>query len=524
MTKAASQKSVVAGPAKSSSNMINAAEVVVGKDVLELVSSAMYIDPITIYREYVQNSVDSIDAARRTKLLKNSEGEITIELDPAGRSVRLRDNGSGVSTRNFVKQLTALGASTKRGSGARGFRGVGRLAGLGYCQELIFRSRADGDKTVHQLNWDCRKLRTLLQQQGGVSNVADLIAAVATTEELPAEQLPAHFFEVELRGVVRTRNDKLMSTHAISDYLAQVAPVPFSPDFSFGSKIEGNLKPLVSLGNVTITISGVEGQIYRPHRDTVDLGKDGTDAFQRLEILDVPSVDGDRAAIGWILHSDYKGAIPAAALVKGLRFRAGNIQIGENALLEELFPETRFNGWAVGEIHVLDPRIVPNGRRDHFDHNAHFNNLLNHLAPAAREISKQCRDSSIVRKLHRDYVLGADAAKEQISILKQGALGATKRKVAETEAREAIASMAKVAQKLTKMEEADVGLSPTPESLTKKLNTVLGATPSESDPLARLPANKRTMYKHFFELIYESSVNRIAAKSLIDRILLKIVA
>lgn len=30
------------------------------------------------------------------------------------------------------------------------------------------------------------------------------------------------------------------------------------------------------------------------------------------------------------------------------------------------------------------------------------------------------------------------------------------------------------------------------------------------------------MYKHLFELIYDSSVNRSAAKSLIDRILLKI--
>jgi len=30
------------------------------------------------------------------------------------------------------------------------------------------------------------------------------------------------------------------------------------------------------------------------------------------------------------------------------------------------------------------------------------------------------------------------------------------------------------------------------------------------------------MYEQFFELIYECSVNRVAAKSLIDRILLKI--
>lgn len=34
------------------------AEIVVGKDILELVSSAMYVDPLTIYREYIQNAAD----------------------------------------------------------------------------------------------------------------------------------------------------------------------------------------------------------------------------------------------------------------------------------------------------------------------------------------------------------------------------------------------------------------------------------------------------------------------------------
>ena len=39
-------------------------EIVIGKDVLELVSSAMYIDPMTVYREYIQNAADAVDAAR----------------------------------------------------------------------------------------------------------------------------------------------------------------------------------------------------------------------------------------------------------------------------------------------------------------------------------------------------------------------------------------------------------------------------------------------------------------------------
>ena len=33
-------------------------EVTVGKDILELLTSGMYLDPLTIYREYIQNLVN----------------------------------------------------------------------------------------------------------------------------------------------------------------------------------------------------------------------------------------------------------------------------------------------------------------------------------------------------------------------------------------------------------------------------------------------------------------------------------
>ena len=50
-----------------------ASEIVIGKDILELLSSSMYVDPMTIYREYVQNAADSIDEARGTGELGQRE-------------------------------------------------------------------------------------------------------------------------------------------------------------------------------------------------------------------------------------------------------------------------------------------------------------------------------------------------------------------------------------------------------------------------------------------------------------------
>ena len=37
-----------------------------------------------------------------------------------------------------------------------------------------------------------------------------------------------------------------------------------------------------------------------------------------------------------------------------------------------------------GPCAPADPRIVPNGRRDHFEQSVHFHNLLTHLVPVAR--------------------------------------------------------------------------------------------------------------------------------------------
>lgn len=129
--------------------------VIVGKHLLELLSSSMYIEPMTIYREYIQNAADAIDEARASGLLLNTDlHHVDIFIDPVTRTVRLRDNGTGIKQEVFEERLTGFGTSMKRGTDARGFRGVGRLAGLGYCQELLFRSRASGEIDVKEMRWD----------------------------------------------------------------------------------------------------------------------------------------------------------------------------------------------------------------------------------------------------------------------------------------------------------------------------------------------------------------------------------
>src|SRR6266581_4607571 len=97
-------------------------DILVGKDILELLSGAMYIEPLTFYREYIQNATDSIDEGRNLNALKASQARIDISIAPDTRTIKIRDNGLGIPSNLFVRRLTAFGGSHKRGARARGFR------------------------------------------------------------------------------------------------------------------------------------------------------------------------------------------------------------------------------------------------------------------------------------------------------------------------------------------------------------------------------------------------------------------
>lgn len=369
--------------------------VIIGKDVLELLSSAMYVDPLTIYREYIQNAADAIDQAETSGYY--SDGmvpSIDIILNHAERSAKICDNGIGIAASAFATILTSIGASRKRGTTARGFRGVGRLAGLGYCQELIMRSRGKGESIVSVMRWDCRKLKELLRDRND-NGLENIISEIVSVDTEPAKNSLSHFFEIELLNLGRYRNDLLLNEVTVANYLGQTGPLPFAPSFKFGFQIDQHLKSFGVGKNYKLTVN--KNPVHRLFADTFEVRKNIESKFTELQFIETKGQSNEIEAAGWILHSEYMGAIPERFGISGLRLRAGNIQIGGPRLLDQIFPESRFNGWVVGEIHALSPRLTPNGRRDDFELNNHYSTLLNHLNPVGKSLYKRCRVASAAR-------------------------------------------------------------------------------------------------------------------------------
>ena len=493
--------------------------ILVGKDVLELVSGAMYVDPLDIFREYVQNATDSIDQSEQ-----NSQAQIDIILDPNSRSITVRDNGAGLSNNDFASTMTAIGGSRKRSiPGSRGFRGVGRLAGLGYCRSLSFRSKGSGDQYIQELTWDCVKFKKILRDSSFQGNLEDVIKEVVSISST-LDKDKYSFFEVSLNGVVRLKNDILLNGERVKHYLSQVAPVPFRPEFSHRRELESRLNKFGIGAGYAITlldtsfIQAVPEIIYRPHRDEFSGAGSQVDRIGALQHLELPGVNGELAAIGWIADTGYFGAIPPSELLCGIRFRVGNIQVGGSDIVANQFPESRFNSWSIGELHVLTNKIVPNGRRDNFEENTHFENLLTQLQPYLRKIAHVCRSKSSVRQWTARFDAKVSAVNQDLTLLEKGSL--SKRKTP--------AQIKVVQSTIMELDDLIVNskydwvehLNGRVEHLKSRLDKISKRNSiEEHDPLASVPYQKRLAFQEVLELVYEVSANKEVGNMMIEKVI-----
>ena len=194
----------------------------------------------------------------------------------------------------------------------------------------------------------------------------------------------------------------LLNRDAVRRYVSEVCPVPMSTAFPFA----GRTKELFGQHHLplelSITPDGNDEPITRPYGESIRFSANREDSYAEFEEIHIPNSDRDGdAAVGWIAHSSYLGAIPRGNRIRGIRARVGNIQIGGERIFDSLYADERFNRWCVGEIHIMDHRIVPNTRRDYFEPGPHLRNLENHLRTVLHKIAVRCRAASIARNKYR---------------------------------------------------------------------------------------------------------------------------
>ncbi|MCP4401312.1 MAG: hypothetical protein GY801_28940 [bacterium] len=348
---------------------------IVGKYTLESLTTGMYAENRIIFREYIQNSSDAIDKAIAQGVLRSrDDARIDISIDLERRRIGIRDNGIGMSAQDVYHGLGDIGNSQKSYRDDRGFRGIGRLGGLGYCVELEFITSFKGEASKTITRWDCRELKRLLQPNVGERmSLMDVVEAVTTLEEKP-EEADEHYFEVVLSGIAQG-HENLLDLNDVKNYLSQVAPVPFNYQ-NLSSLQEVNEK-LIALGQkpeefpIFVHYGRSREQIYKPYKRAVRAGKTkgGKDHIKEIKFFESYNGDGALFFVGWYAVTDLSGIVQDDS-INGLRVRKRNILIGDNRTLDTFFGEKSYqvyNRWFVGEIYVFDEDLLPNARRDDFE-------------------------------------------------------------------------------------------------------------------------------------------------------------
>lgn len=369
---------------------------IAGKFLLEILTKGMYSNPMHVYREYIQNSSDSIDKAVEFGILPATEAEIHISIDNKNRNIVIRDNGLGIRFDIAKTKLLNVGASDKDGVTERGFRGIGRLGGLAYAEKVQFITSAYGDSAKTVMTCDCIRMQQLLQKSNKeTSDIMETFKAISSFEEQP-EELEKHYFEVRLIGV--PEESGLLDEENAIRYLAETAPIDFdSQQFAQARKI----REFFFEKGFPITcykiLRGVRRKpIYKLYSRSLSTGKQERtkikDYVRDVEFIYHEASDGKPLYIGWLAITDFSGVISDES-VQGIRFRKGNILVGNGTTFSKFFPSEGHNAnrMFAGEIHVLHDELVPNSQRDDFEPSTVYNEMRTALAEWAGIINKKYR-------------------------------------------------------------------------------------------------------------------------------------
>lgn len=342
----------------------------IGKNILDNLTTGMYSDSRVIYREYIQNACDQIDLAVKLGIISQKEGQVDIYIDSSQRYISIRDNATGVKAASFIEYLGDIANSNKQIGQNKGFRGIGRLCGLAYCKTLKFKTSYLGEDIASVMICDAKKMREMLIENKKYT-IDEIWEAIVKYDDPIPEENEKHYFEVEMIDINQENTD-LLDEKRIKAYLNFVAPVPYKNTFILRSKIYLHARELgCTIDEYCVQINGQ--QIFKEYtskiKEQCGANLKNYDDISKLEFKDFYDDKGNLIAWMWYGLSRFEKSIPKVNQMRGLRVRSGNIQIGNDDVVQDLFKENRGNYYFVGEIFAEDDKLIPNSQRDYFNEN-----------------------------------------------------------------------------------------------------------------------------------------------------------
>lgn len=465
----------------------------IGKNAIENLTIGMYEDSKIIYREYIQNAADSIDTAIKLGLYQDEEPFIDISIDFDNRVVRIKDNGVGIKESDIHQKLADVADSDKEKGVDKGFRGIGRLGGLAYCETLRFITTCHGEGFQTIMSWNAKELIRMINDDSIKYSAEEVLTKVINYDRAQCNA-GEHYFIVELENI-RKENSELLDVAEVSKYISANAPVPYNNKFYFRTQIESFLKERnLPLYEYRIFVEGED--VLKDYSavlyDNVGNQKKKYDEIYALQFKEFKNSKNELLAWMWFGVSTFDKQIPSVYNeMRGIRLRKENIQIGSSNTLNKLFKESRGNYYFIGELHAIHKDLIPNARRDYFNENET-------RVEFEEEIKYFFKDT--LHSLYYDSNRAKNAFKKEAILLEKqaqygeksqkGFISPEEQKNLETQIKTAEQENAKAKRDLTKLKDKskeDIVLAKVIEVIEKKHTEVIDGKLLKSIPVPKKP-------------------------------------
>ena len=379
-------------------------ESIIGKNVIESLTTGMYENPLFVYREYIQNAADAVDHAVKSGVLQKGEEAISVRIDNERQEIIIEDNAIGIESAKAFSILRNIAKSTKQKGIDKGFRGIGRLGGLAYCQKLTFETSCKGEDVKSIVTWDAEKLQNLINDTEDKSSGEEVVKEV-TSFDSKKEDKDEHYFKVVMEDV---NLGDLLNIDEVTNYLQMVAPIGINSSFLYKKEIQKYMNEhQLSVDTYNIYING--DQIFKPYNskiysfDKAGNKKTAGNVYQ-VNYFNRKSASGEPLFWGWFSMTSLEGQIPSANLARGIRLRSANIQIGDSEICKKFFTSTsdqRFSFYFFGELHALNSKLIPNSRRDYFEDNDICKEFENAVKEEFLKLKKYCYEVSNLKSCYK---------------------------------------------------------------------------------------------------------------------------
>jgi hypothetical protein len=351
--------------------------------ILEALSRGLYPDKRHVLREFVQNAYDSILDLRKRRP-KLAVQPIQVKIQP--RSIFIADRGSGMS-RSEVQQYRYLGYSHKQRGKHAGFRGIGKYSGIAIAEKIIVDTSPVGVPKQYRI----------------IIHADRMLADIDTEQNPPLEEMlqkhtefseadsspDDHYTFVELHNL-SNEADALLDTADIKEYLSRTAPVRLDPSFKHTKVIEQKLQENIS-DFLAVELLVNKEAVFKPYFENC--------LDPEFETILFKDNEQEVLAYSWYCQNGDKGQLVPKDRA-GLVFRTKNIAVGDGQLSRRMLwkgtPERAIHFF--GEIHVLDPDVVPSSDRTAFEDNHARTRMSQRCIRIASILNRKAGDESAIRR------------------------------------------------------------------------------------------------------------------------------